>query len=567
MSSSINPNNIDGNFPVAGQPNNTQGFRDNFTNIKTNFATTATEITDLENKGIFKSALSGTTLDNNMADNLIYAAAIRDFSLVAVQLTATSGTITVDYSAGHYQAISTTGSISLNFTNFPAAGSAGIIRLSISITNTAYTLTLPAAVSLGTTGIQGYSANVITFAATGTYQFEFSTVDSGTTITIFDLNRPLRYFTNAVNVAATTASTSTTTGALIVAGGVGVAGNLYIGGTIVGNIAATGNTFAGNTTVGNLLTAGFVSATGNITGGNLNAVGLSLSGNLLTGGLISATGNITSGNLSAVNLVINNISSDDSSFVNIEDGVNVTGAIVALGNITGGLISAAGNITGGNILTGGLISVTGNITSGNLSGTSIVGTLTTAAQTNITSVGTLGVLAVTGNISGGNVLGGANVNATLFTGTTASVTGNVTGGNVLSDGLVSSTGNVLTNQGNVLVTGGTGGVGYTAGAGGTVAQATSKGTGVTLNKQSGEITMNSALLATATTVSFVLTNSTISGTDLLLLQHQTGGTLGAYTLNAACAAGSATIYVRNETAGSLSEVLVLRYAVIKGAVA
>jgi hypothetical protein len=191
MSSSINPNNIDGNVPVAGQPNNTQGFRDNFTNIKTNFSTAATEITDLETKGIFKSALTGTGLDNNMADNLIYAAAIRDFSAVAVQLTATSGTITVDYSAGHYQAISTTGSISLDFTNFPAAGSAGMIRLSISITNTAYTLTLPAAVSLGTTGIQGYSANVITFAATGTYQFEFSTVDSGTTITIFDLNRPL----------------------------------------------------------------------------------------------------------------------------------------------------------------------------------------------------------------------------------------------------------------------------------------------------------------------------------------------------------------------------------------
>jgi hypothetical protein len=208
MSSSINPNNIDGNFPVAGQPNNTQGFRDNFTNIKTNFSTAATEITDLENNGIFKSALSGTILDNNMADNLIYAAAIRDFSAVAVQLTATSGSITVDYSAGHYQAISTTGSISLNFTNFPPSGSAGIIRLSINITNTAYTLTLPAAVSLGTTGIQGYAANVITFAATGTYQFEFSTVDSGTTITIFDLNRPLSVFTNAITSAASITSAS-----------------------------------------------------------------------------------------------------------------------------------------------------------------------------------------------------------------------------------------------------------------------------------------------------------------------------------------------------------------------
>jgi hypothetical protein len=46
-------------------------------------------------------------------------------------------------------------------------------------------------VSLGTTGLQGYASNVITFAATGTYQFAFSTVDGGTTITIYDLNRPL----------------------------------------------------------------------------------------------------------------------------------------------------------------------------------------------------------------------------------------------------------------------------------------------------------------------------------------------------------------------------------------
>ena len=375
MSSSINPNNIDGNFPVAGQPNNTQGFRDNFTNIKTNFATAATEITDLETKGIFKSALTGTSLDNNMADNLIYAAAIRDFSAVAVQLTATSGSITVDYSAGHYQTISTTGSISLSFTNFPPSGAAGIIRLSIAITNTAYTLTLPAAVSLGTTGIQGYAANVITFAATGTYQFEFSTVDFGTTITIFDLNRPLNYYTNSLNVAATTASTSTTTGALIVAGGVGIAGNLYIGGDIFGNVSVTdlnvGNVSAlgyisatGNITSGNVTTVGLMSATGNITGGNVNAVGLSLSGNVVsainstsnitttanitggnvtTVGLMSATGNITGGNLSAVNLVINNIRSDDSSFVNIEDGVNVTGAIDVSGNITGGNLNVVGS--------------------------------------------------------------------------------------------------------------------------------------------------------------------------------------------------------------------------------
>jgi hypothetical protein len=80
---------------------------------------------------------------------------------------------------------------------------------------------------------------------------------------------------------------------------------------------------------------------------------------------VAIVGNLTaSGNLSAVNLVINNIASDDSSFITIEDGVNVNGEISATGNITGGnlqtggLISATGNITGGNILTDGIIKTT-----------------------------------------------------------------------------------------------------------------------------------------------------------------------------------------------------------------
>jgi hypothetical protein len=191
MTSQINPNNVDGTYPVAGQPNNTQGFRDNFTNIKTNFSYAETEITDLQNNGIFKAALAGTTLNNNMADNLIYAVKLQDVSYTFLQNAATSGSIAIDYSAGQYQYISTTGSISLNFSNFPVSGDQGIIQIAVNVTNTAYTLTLPAAVTLGTTGLQGYVSNVITFASTGTYQFEFSTVDGGTTITIYDLNRPL----------------------------------------------------------------------------------------------------------------------------------------------------------------------------------------------------------------------------------------------------------------------------------------------------------------------------------------------------------------------------------------
>jgi hypothetical protein len=191
MTSQINPNNIDGNYPVAGVPNNTQGFRDNFTNTSTNFQYAADEITALQTNAVFKSALTGTTLDNNMNDNPIYAVKLQDVSYTYVPITTTSGSVNVDYSAGQYQYVSTTGSISLNFSNFPTSGSAGILQLAINVTNTAYTVTLPAAVTLGIVGIQGISSNVITFDAIGTYQFQFTTTDGGTTVTVYDLNRPL----------------------------------------------------------------------------------------------------------------------------------------------------------------------------------------------------------------------------------------------------------------------------------------------------------------------------------------------------------------------------------------
>jgi hypothetical protein len=96
-----------------------------------------------------------------------------------------------------------------------------------------------------------------------------------------------------------------------------------------------------------------------------------------------------------------------------------------------------------------------------------------------------------------------------------------------------------------------------------VTQATNKSTGVTLNAPCGAITMNGAALSADTTVSFTLTNSSIAATDLLILNHVSGGTAGSYTLNAQAAAGSASINVRNITAGSLSEAIVIGFAVIK----
>ena len=189
MTSAINPNDIDGTYPVAGQDNNSQGFRDNFTNTKTNFQYAANEITDLQSNAVLKSALTGTSLNNNMNGSPLSNANISDFSAVTAILGTLSGTVTVNYMSGHYQTVTAGASISLAFSNFPAAGNFGLVRVAITVSNTAYTVTLPGAVSIGTANLQGYSAGTISYDQTGTYTYDFTTSDGGTTISVFDCSR------------------------------------------------------------------------------------------------------------------------------------------------------------------------------------------------------------------------------------------------------------------------------------------------------------------------------------------------------------------------------------------
>lgn len=107
-------------------------------------------------------------------------------------------------------------------------------------------------------------------------------------------------------------------------------------------------------------------------------------------------------------------------------------------------------------------------------------------------------------------------------------------------------------------------IGYAAAAQGAVTQATSKSTGVTLNSSMGQITMNNAALASVTNVTFTLTNSLLSGKDVLIL-NVTNGTSGAYNAwVSSMTAGSATITLRNISGGSLSEAVVINYAIIHG---
>jgi hypothetical protein len=113
-------------------------------------------------------------------------------------------------------------------------------------------------------------------------------------------------------------------------------------------------------------------------------------------------------------------------------------------------------------------------------------------------------------------------------------------------------------------------IGYAASGQGTVTQITSKATGVTLNKSAGRITMHDAALAAGAAVSFILTNSSISINDTIIVNvssNTTGSALGAYTTYVSyLAAGSALITLRNLTAAtSYSEAVIINFAIVHGA--
>lgn len=234
MTSAINPQNIDGAYPVAGQDNDSQGFRDNFTNIKTNFTYAAEEISDLQSKAVLKAALTGTVLNNDMGGSILSNAQLQNMSETRVALGSVAGSQTINYNAGPYYTLTTTGPVSLQFTNFPAAGTVGRCRVRITVANTAHTLTLPAAVSVGTNNIQGINlaTNVITFnIANRTYEFEFETNDGGSTITIIDQNRNLDpiYLPSAEDLANTAAANLSVTTSYVVTGGTAETATLAAG--------------------------------------------------------------------------------------------------------------------------------------------------------------------------------------------------------------------------------------------------------------------------------------------------------------------------------------------------
>jgi len=143
-----------------------------------------------------------------------------------------------------------------------------------------------------------------------------------------------------------------------------------------------------------------IDSTDSFTFGNANIT------TTLNGNIANFSGNITSANANLGNLVVANYISGNGSLITYIAGGNVSGQV---GNaLVAGTVYTASqpNITSVGTLTALAVSGTGNIYGANLvSANYFTGTLTTAAQPNITSVGTLTGLTVNGDItSTGNLI-------------------------------------------------------------------------------------------------------------------------------------------------------------------
>ena len=323
MASSINPSNVDGTYPVAGQDNDSQGFRDNFTNIKTNFTSAKTEIEALQTTSVTLSAtndfnFTGVISEALMKNNADVVNALGSVTAVAMD----HATATI-----HTATLSASGTVS--FTNWPASLLGGRMRLVVTISNVAHTLTLPAAVTLGADTVQGISSLVITFPATGTYIYDFSTVDGGTSVLVEDKTQSDASLGNIQINLNTITSTNTN-----------------------GNIALTPNG-----------TGQVVITKADINSGTFDGiVGGTTPAAVTTSALVATTADINAGTF---------------------DG------------IVGGTTPAAGSFT--------TLGASGALT----------GTLGTAAQGNVTSLGTLTVLAVDNLSFDANTITTTNANGDL----------------------------------------------------------------------------------------------------------------------------------------------------------
>lgn len=138
MASNINTTDIDTEFPVPGQDNDSQGFRDNFTTIQENFAAAKTEIETLQTETVKLNA-DNTFLPNENDDpTLLINASLKRHSLTyyADPGGDISGAKTISYANGEYQVYNLSGNTTINIDNAGWPGTGRYAKMTIHLTAT-----------------------------------------------------------------------------------------------------------------------------------------------------------------------------------------------------------------------------------------------------------------------------------------------------------------------------------------------------------------------------------------------------------------------------------------------
>lgn len=121
MTSQINYASINENFPVAGEDNDTQVFRDNFDTIKTSLRAAQEELTVLQDTGS-GAALLGNA-DNNFNGNIISNATLQNVTEARFNAGILGSfdeeKYTVDFENGSYQLIRFVKDMPIEFQNLP----------------------------------------------------------------------------------------------------------------------------------------------------------------------------------------------------------------------------------------------------------------------------------------------------------------------------------------------------------------------------------------------------------------------------------------------------------------
>ena len=188
MASNINSADIDALYPVAGQDNDSQGFRDNFSTIKNSLSTAASEITALQDKtaGVAASAIveGGSTVGGDWNGFYIQDANFRANVEEVYAIGNVSSNQNVNWTNGHYQTVQAGNDITLTLADWPTTGKLGKMRLAVTSDGSTRTVTI-GATGMKNDGAAGWastnstSVTVSVSSTTDPKILEFWTTDSG----------------------------------------------------------------------------------------------------------------------------------------------------------------------------------------------------------------------------------------------------------------------------------------------------------------------------------------------------------------------------------------------------